>query len=528
MIVRSPFDDLDIPDVGLPEFLFSDISEHADSVAVLDGSSGQEMTFAELAHGVDRFAAALGERGLGRGDVIAVFAPNDPYYPVVFHGALAAGVAVTTLNAMYTPDEIAFQLRDSGARLLVTISPFLDRARAALRAEGLAVTEVVLLDDARDEASTPMPENTLADLLTTTAERPSITVTGDDVAALPYSSGTTGRAKGVVLTHRNLVANLLQVQAMGTHVTSSTKILAVLPFFHIYGMTCMMNQGIHARATVVTMPKFDLSEFLRIISEYRVDRVYVAPPIAVALAKHPMVEEYDIDCVDIVFSGAAALDADLGHAMGKRLNCTVLQGYGMTELSPVSHCMPDDRPDMDLGSIGVALPNVECKLVDPETGEEGSRGELWVRGPNVMREYLNNAEATSSTLDEDGFLHTGDVATVTDEGIFHIVDRVKELIKYKGYQVPPAELEALLLTNDAIADAAVIGVKDADGEEIPKAFVVKQQGAEISEDDVMSFVASRIAPHKKVRVVEFIDEIPKSGSGKILRKDLRARETTSA
>ncbi|MCD2192711.1 AMP-binding protein [Actinomycetospora endophytica] len=528
MTVRSPYADIDIPDVGLPEFLFSDVSDHADSVAVIDGPSGREMTFGELAHGVDRFAAALGERGLGKGDVIALFAPNNAYYPVVFHGGLAAGVAVSTINAMYTPDEVAFQLRDSGSKVLVTISAFLDRARAAVAEEGVVVSEIILIDAARDEASTPLPENALADLLTTTAERPSVTVTGDDVAALPYSSGTTGRAKGVVLTHRNLIANLLQVQTMGTHVSSGTKILAVLPFFHIYGMTCMMNQGIHARAAVVTMPKFELAEFLRIISEYRIDRVYVAPPIAVALAKHPMVEEYDIDCVDIVFSGAAALDAELGHAMGKRLNCTVLQGYGMTELSPVSHCMPDDRPDMDLSSIGVALPNVECKLVDPETGEEGPRGELWVKGPNVMREYLNNADATSSTLDSDGFLHTGDVATVTDEGVFYIVDRVKELIKYKGYQVPPAELEALLLTNDSIADAAVIGVKDADGEEIPKAFVVKQQGAQLSEDDVMSFVASRIAPHKKVRVVEFIDEIPKSGSGKILRKDLRARENAPA
>jgi acyl-CoA synthetase (AMP-forming)/AMP-acid ligase II len=528
MTVRSPYDDIDIPDVGLPEFLFSDLSEHADSVAVIDGPSGREMTFGELAHAVDRFAAALGERGLGKGDVIALFAPNNPYYPVVFHGGLAAGVAVSTVNALYSPDEVAFQLRDSGAKILVTVSAFLDRARAAVAEEGVVVSEIILLDAARDEASTPLPENALADLLTTTAERPSVSVTGDDVAALPYSSGTTGRAKGVVLTHRNLIANLLQVQAMGTHVTAGTKILAVLPFFHIYGMTCMMNQGIHARAAVVTMPKFDLAEFLRIISEYRIDRVYVAPPIAVALAKHPMVEEYDIDCVDIVFSGAAALDADLGHAMGKRLNCTVLQGYGMTELSPVSHCMPDDRPDMDLSSIGVALPNVECKLVDIETGEEGTRGELWVKGPNVMREYLNNAEATSETLDSDGFLHTGDVATVTEEGVFYIVDRVKELIKYKGYQVPPAELEALLLTNDSIADAAVIGVKDSDGEEIPKAFVVKQQGAEISADDVMSFVASRIAPHKKVRVVEFIDEIPKSGAGKILRKDLRARENAPA
>jgi acyl-CoA synthetase (AMP-forming)/AMP-acid ligase II len=529
MIVRSPYDDIDVPDVGLPEFLFGDLGDAADRVAVIDGPSGREMTFGELAQGIDRFAAALAERGLGRGDVIALFAPNTPYYPVVFHGALAAGVAVSTVNALYTPDELAFQLRDSGAKLLVTISAFLDRARAALREEGLAVTEVVLLDDARDEASTPMPENALADLLTTSAERPAISLSGDDVAALPYSSGTTGRAKGVVLTHRNLVANLLQVQAMGTHVTGDSKILAVLPFFHIYGMTCMMNQGIHARAAVVTMPRFDLAEFLRVISEHRIDRVYIAPPIAVALAKHPMVDQYDIDCVDIVFSGAAALDAELGQAVARRLNCTVLQGYGMTELSPVSHCMPDDRPDMDLGSIGVALPSVECKLVDPESGQEGiERGELWVRGPNVMREYLNNPEATASTLDADGFLHTGDVATVTDEGIFYIVDRVKELIKYKGYQVPPAELEALLLTHDGVADAAVIGVEDAEGEEVPKAFVVRQQGASLSEDDVMSFVAERIAPHKKVRVVEFIDEIPKSASGKILRKDLRARESAPA
>ncbi|MDD7938121.1 AMP-binding protein [Actinomycetospora lutea] len=529
MIVRSPYDDIDVPDMGLPEFLFGDLGDAADRVAIIDGPSGARTTFGELAGAVDRFAAGMGERGLRQGDVIALFAPNNPYYPVVFHGALAAGLAVSTVNALYTPDELAYQLRDSGSKVLVTVSAFLDRARAALREEGLAVTEVIVIDGARDEASTPLPETALADILSTTAERPSVALSGDDVAALPYSSGTTGRAKGVVLTHRNLLANLLQIEKMGTHVSPDTTILAVLPFFHIYGMTVMMNQGLHARAAVVTMPKFDLAEFLRVISEHRVDRVYIAPPIAVALAKHPMVDQYDIDCVDIVFSGAAALDAELGAAVGRRLNCTVLQGYGMTELSPVSHCMPDDGTEMDLGSIGVALPSVECKLVDPDTGQEGvERGELWVRGPNVMREYLNNPEATAATLDADGFLHTGDVATVTDEGVFYIVDRVKELIKYKGYQVPPAELEALLLTHEGIADAAVIGVKDAEGEEIPKAFVVLQQGAELSDDDVMAFVGERIAPHKKVRVVEFIEQIPKSASGKILRKDLRAREQAPA
>ena len=528
-MIVSPYPDVDIPDVGLPEFLFSDLGEHADSVAVIDGPSGREMTFGQLAGAVDRFAAALGERGLGPGDVIALFAPNNVYYPVVFHGALAAGVAVSTVNALYTPDEIAFQLRDSGSRMLVTVSAFADRARAALGEEGVSVDELVHIDTVPDGAGTTR-ESALPDLLATTAERPQVTLSGDDVAALPYSSGTTGRAKGVVLTHRNLVANLLQVQTMGS-VEPGTKILAVLPFFHIYGMTCMMNQGLHTRAAVVTMPKFDLAEFLRIISEHHVERVYIAPPIAVALAKHPMVEEYDIDCIDVVFSGAAALDAELGHAVGRRLNTTVLQGYGMTEMSPVSHCMPDDRPDMDLGSIGVALPNIECKLID-ETGEEvgpGEQGELLCRGPNIMREYLNNPEATAATLDDEGFLHTGDVATVTEEGVFHIVDRVKELIKYKGYQVPPAELEALLLTNEKIADAAVIGVKDEEGEEIPKAFVVRQQNADdLDADAVMTFVSERIAPHKKVRRVEFVDEIPKSGAGKILRKDLRAREKANS
>jgi acyl-CoA synthetase (AMP-forming)/AMP-acid ligase II len=314
-------------------------------------------------------------------------------------------------------------------------------------------------------------------------------------------------------------------------VHESSTILAVLPFFHIYGMTVMMNNGIAKRATVVTMARFDLPEFLRIVAEFTVNYVYIAPPIAVALAKHPVVDQFDLTSIEVIFSGAAPLDAELGHAVARRLKTRVRQGYGMTELSPVSHSMREEDDDADLNSVGVALPNIECKLVDPDTGQEvapGGRGELWVKGPNVMSGYLNNPEATAITLDADGYLHTGDVATVTDDGVFTIVDRVKELIKYKGYQVPPAELEALLLTNDKIADAAVIGVNDAEGEEVPKAFIVKQPAADITADEVMSFVADRIAPHKKVRVVEFIDEIPKSSSGKILRKDLRARETASA
>ncbi len=302
----------------------------------------------------------------------------------------------------------------------------------------------------------------------------------------------------------------------------------MLPFFHIYGLVVLMNNGLYRGATVVTMPKFDLAEFLRVISEHKCNTIYIAPPLAVALAKHPIVDEFDLSHVDMVFSGAAPLDAELGHAVGKRIGCKVRQGYGMTEMSPVSHAIPDDGDDIDLNTVGPCIPNMACRLVDPDTGQDvgvGERGELWCRGPNIMAGYLNDRAATAMTIDADGWLHTGDLATVDGDGNFTIVDRVKELIKYKGYQVPPAELEALLLTHDKIADAAVIGVKDDEGEEVPKAFVVKQAaGADLSEDDVMSFVAERIAPHKKVRVVEFIDSIPKSASGKILRKDLRARE----
>jgi acyl-CoA synthetase (AMP-forming)/AMP-acid ligase II len=524
MPVRSPYPDVEIPEVSLYDFLFSDgFGDRGGATAFVDGSSGASLTFDQLKEFTDKIAAALAERGIAAGDVVGLFAPNTPYYAAVFHGVLRANAIVTSANSLYTPGELAHQLSDSGAKLLITISAFLDRATAAAAEAGLPPESIITLDPAEGHTS-------LVDLLGTTAEPPAQTVGATDIAVLPYSSGTTGRAKGVILTHRNLVANLVQ---FGSHtgVHESSTILAVLPFFHIYGMTVMMNNGIAKRATVVTMARFDLPEFLRIVAEFTVNYVYIAPPIAVALAKHPVVDQFDLTSIEVIFSGAAPLDAELGHAVARRLKTRVRQGYGMTELSPVSHSMREEDDDADLNSVGVALPNIECKLVDPDTGQEvgpGGRGELWVKGPNVMSGYLNNPEATAITLDADGYLHTGDVATVTDDGVFTIVDRVKELIKYKGYQVPPAELEALLLTNDKIADAAVIGVNDAEGEEVPKAFIVKQPAADITADEVMSFVADRIAPHKKVRVVEFIDEIPKSSSGKILRKDLRARETASA
>jgi acyl-CoA synthetase (AMP-forming)/AMP-acid ligase II len=294
-------------------------------------------------------------------------------------------------------------------------------------------------------------------------------------------------------------------------------------------MVVIMNQGLRVGATIVTMPRFDLGQFLGLIEEHGVTRAYVVPPIALALAKHPAVDENDLSSIETIMSGAAPLGAELAEAVAKRLDCTVIQGYGLTETSPVTHCIRphgDNRP----GSIGQALPNTECRLVDAESGQdvgEGEPGELWIRGPQVMKGYLNNDEATRHTIDDEGWLHTGDIAVVDSDGFFQIVDRLKELIKYKGFQVAPAELEALLITHPKVQDVAVIGVPDEECGELPKAYVVPADDS-LDGDELMSWCAEQVSPQKKVRLVETIEEIPKSASGKILRRELKEREKAGA
>ncbi len=531
MAMASRFPDVEIPELPVPQFVLAGVAERADRPALIDGLTGETMTHGQLAAHVDRLAAALQARGLGKGDVVAVFSPNTIWYPVVFHGIAAAGCVVTPVNALYTPEEIAFQLRDSGARMLITVSPFLDRALAAVQKS--PVDEVVVLDGAQGHPS-------LRDLLSTDAPAAQVDIDpATDLVTLPYSSGTTGLPKGVMLTHRNLVANVAQCRPLFDLHEGDERVIAVLPFFHIYGLTVLMNQGLAWGCSVVTLPRFDLEQFLRTIADQRVTRAYVAPPILVALAKHPLVDSFDLSSLRTITSGAAPLAESLAHAVETRLRrgaadgVVVSQGYGMTELSPVSHTTPETGHEppgagpTPKGSVGYAIPNTECRLVDPATGTDaapGERGELWVRGPQVMAGYLNNPQATADTLDDEGWLHTGDVAVVDDEGRYTVVDRVKELIKYKGYQVAPAELEAVLLGHPEISDTAVIGVKDEDsGEELPKAFVVRTPGSSIGAADVQAFVAERVAPHKKIRLVEFIDAVPKSAAGKILRKDLKAR-----
>lgn len=522
----SPFADVDIPDATIYDHLFGSLTDDdAGRVAITDGD--RTFTYGELKGAVDAVAGALAAKGIGKGDVVALHVPNTPVWPIMFHGILRAGAVVTTLNSLYTPPEIASQLRDSGARLYVTVSLLLPGALAGCEEVGLGADKVIVLDPTEGHES-------FLDLLGAGHPAPEVAVEPTDLAVLPYSSGTTGKAKGVMLTHRNLVANIAQFEPM-IQLTKDAVVLAVLPFFHIYGMNVILNTTLHLRAKLVTMPRFDLEQFLGLIQDHKIDMLYIAPPMAVALAKHPAVESYDLSSVTRVMSGAAPLDESLGEAVHAKLGCDVLQGYGMTELSPVTHVIPPDRKDLSIGSIGFAIPNVETKVVDPGTGEEivpvpGERsapGELWLRGPMVMKGYLGNEQATAETIDADGFLHTGDIAEVGEKGEIFVVDRLKELIKYKGYQVPPAELEAVLLTHPAIADAAVVAHPDEEGGEIPRAFVVVQPGQELSADEVIAYVAEKVAPHKKVRMVDFIDAVPKSASGKILRKDLRGAPTSA-
>jgi acyl-CoA synthetase (AMP-forming)/AMP-acid ligase II len=517
MILRSPHPDVAIPEIPLTPFVMERAQDLAQKPALIDGPTGRTLTFGQLAEAVRKVAAGLAERGFRKGDVFGIFSPNVPEFAVVFHAVSLVGGINTTINSLYTADDIAFQLKDSGAKYLFTIPAFMDRAADAAGRTG--IEEIFVLGEA--SGATPF-----ASLLQAGSQPPDVDIdVRQDLVALPYSSGTTGFPKGVMLTHYNLVANMCQFSPVHT-MGENDRVIGVLPFFHIYGLLVIMNSALHHGATIVTMPRFDLEQFLQLMQDHAITRAHLVPPIILALAKQPLVDKFDLSSLQLIMSGAAPLDANLAGACSARLGCEVLQGYGLTEASPVTHCTPDDAREKNKpGSIGPLLPNTECRVLDCATGEEigpNADGELLIRGPQVMQGYLNNPQATQMTIDEKGWLHTGDIGHADEDGYFYIVDRLKELIKCKGYQVPPAELEAVLLSHPAIADAAVVPSPDEASGEIPKAFVVLK--SEVGPEEIMAFVAERVAPHKKVRLVEVVEEIPKSASGKILRRVLVERE----
>ncbi|MFB6725227.1 AMP-binding protein [Kribbella sp. NPDC056345] len=517
MIITSQFPPVEILDVPLHDAVLGRAREYGDRPALVDAVSGREISYAQLDTMTRRVAAGLAELGIRPGDVVALYSPNTILYPVVFYGTTRAGATVTTVNALYTADELHKQLVDSKAKLLVTISLFLPVATAAI--EGTDVTEIFVCDQAEGYRS-------VMELVASTAPEPAVTIDpGTDVAVLPYSSGTTGSAKGVMLTHRNIATNLVQAEATFS-MAEGERIIAILPFFHIYGQAVLMNLPFRFGVTVVVLPKFELQQFLTTLDEQKITRAFVAPPIVLALAKHPAVDGVDLSALKYLTSAAAPLDAELAEACAKRLGlASVLQCYGMTELSPGTHAIPQDDPEPPPGAVGKLFPSTEQRIVGADGNDvaDGEVGEIWIRGPQVMKGYLGRPAETDATIDREGWLHTGDLGRVDERGYLYVVDRVKELIKYHGYQVPPAELEAVLLTDERIADAAVIGVVE-EGNEVPKAFVVPMPGSRLTEADVLEYVAARVAPYKKVRQVEFIEAVPKAASGKILRRELRARE----
>jgi 4-coumarate--CoA ligase len=514
IIHSSPLPDVDIPEVTITAHVLRRASELANHLAIRDISGASSYTYAELSDAIYSLAGGLAARGIAPGKVVGLMAPNLPEYAIVFHGVAVAGAAVSTINPTYGPQEVRHQVNDAGVSVLFTVPMFVETALAAI--EGTEVTEVVVIGE-------PVPgTTTMNEMFAEPIAQVSVEVATQTVV-LPYSSGTTGLPKGVMLSHRNLVANIEQfVHAI--HYQDNEVALAALPFFHIYGMQVLMNGLLSNGVTTITMPRFDMVEALQAVQEFKITRFFAVPPIVLGLANAPVVDDYDTSSIRQVFSGAAPLGAELAAKAASRLGCEVVQGFGMTELSPVSHSTVegDYRP----GTSGVTISNTESRIVDPDTGEDqpvGGRGELWVRGPQIMTGYLNNPTATAETIDADGWLHTGDIAIIDEYGHMSVVDRMKELIKFKGFQVAPAELEALLTTHPKIADVAVIGIPDEEAGEIPKAFITVPPGESITLQEIQVLVSENLVSYKQIREFEVIDDIPKSASGKILRKDLRNR-----
>jgi acyl-CoA synthetase (AMP-forming)/AMP-acid ligase II len=508
--VRSDLPDVEVGGATVQALVLQHAARLGDKPALIDGATGRSIGYRRLAAGVERVAAGLVARGFAAGDVLALYSPNLPEYALAAYGAMAAGGIVTGANPLLTVEELAGQLADAKARLLVTVPPFLDRALAA--AEKAGVEEVLVFGEA--EGATPFRELIAHD-------HPRVQLAIDPavgLAALPYSSGTTGLPKGVELTHAGLVTNVRQSQA-ALGFREDDVVIAVAPFFHAIGFNIILPCGLAAGATIVTLARFDLGAFLQAIQEYRATVTIVVPPIAMALAGHPLVDSYDLSSLRVLGVGAAPLSADLEQRCAERLGCVTGQGLGMTEAAALIAVGPLDAPRR--GSVGRLVPNTEARIVDPDGGADlaaGRSGELWVRGPQLMRGYRGRPEATAHTIDADGWLHTGDLCYFDDDGYLYVVDRLKELIKYKGYQVAPAELEHLLRTHPAVADAAVVPRPDPEAGEVPVAHVVLR--GEATAEELLAYVAERVAPYKRLRAVRLTQSVPRSPAGKLLRRVL--------
>ncbi|KAJ2477819.1 hypothetical protein IWW56_004109 [Coemansia sp. RSA 2131] len=540
MISNSLFPKAKIPNVDLPTFMFEYAKEHTvygrDPKLVAIVGATESLSFADLESRTVLFASGLyNQLGFRRDDILATVLPNSSSYPVAVMGTQMVGGVVTTANPDYTARELAHQFHETQPKVVVTLHKSVAVIKEALGIAGLTIPDknILTADESSNSMRNIFSQNQFPRVYLQSAHEASTTP-----AFIVFSSGTSGKPKGVVLSHKNMVANavqFLQIDRSDTALMSAVRHkfqrrwLQVLPMFHIYGIL-ISNVCILSGAVMVVMEKFDFGDFCSLIQDHRIDTVYVAPPIILALAKSPAVSNYDISSLVFINSGAAPLSKELQLEAEQKLKTYVTQGYGMSETSPfVTRSMSGANVP---GSAGQLCPNTEAIFLDEDDKPVGvgQTGELCVRGPQVMIGYYKNEQATKDTLGDDGFLHTGDIGHIDETGHIYITDRKKELIKYKGFQIPPAELEGLLTDHPAVVDAAVIPIYDESrATELPKAFVVIRPGAKTPgiETEISQWIDKRVVNYKRLRGgIEIIDAIPKSATGKILRRVLKDLEAS--
>ncbi|KAK4354413.1 hypothetical protein RND71_026607 [Anisodus tanguticus] len=533
IIFRSKLPDIYIPNhLPLHSYCFQNISEFSFRPSLINGSNDQIYTYADVELTSRKVAAGLNKLKIQQKDTVMILLPNSPEFVFTFLGASYLGAISTMANPLFTQAEVVKQAKASNTKLIVTQECNMDKVKDYAFENDVKVICI-------DSLAAP-PEGCLhfSDLILNSGfvfehDLSEVEIRPDDVVALPYSSGTTGLPKGVMLTHKGLVTSVAQ-QVDGENPTlyihSEDVILCVLTLFHIYALDSILLCGLRVGAAILIMQKFDIVQVLELVQKYKVTIGPFVPPIVSAITKSPVVDNYDLSSIRTVMSGAAPLGKDLEDAIRTKFpNAKLGQGYGMTEAgAPLAMCLAFAKEPFEIksGACGTVIRNAEMKIVDPDTGISLPRnkpGEICIRGDQIMKGYLNDPEATARTIDKEGWLHTGDIGYIDDYDELFIVDRLKELIKYKGFQVAPAELEALLLNLPTISDAAVVPMKDKQAGEVPVAFVVTCNGSTITEDEIKDFISKQVIYYKRIKRIFFVDAVPKSSSGKIIRKDLKAR-----
>jgi len=536
---------IDYPNVPLFEFLRNTAKKHPDHVAIV--FLGKKITYKELDILSDKFATALHNMGVKKGDCVALFLPNAPQYIISYYGALKIGAIVTAISPLAKEREAEFQLTNSEAKTLVCLDLLYPIAKAVREKTGLKQIIVASIKEYLPPVKAflgtllkKVPSLKVAKepgvfffkevLAKYPAQPPEVKINPkEDLAALQYTGGTTGVPKGAMLTHFNLVSNAVMCAEWLQGKETEDVFLTVLPLFHIYGMTTSMNAPIYLAGTMILLPRPDLVEILKSIQKHRVTIFCGVPTLYAALIAHPDISKYNLKSVKFCISGASPLPPEVQKKFMDLTGGVLVEGYGLTESSPVTHSNPLDptMKTVKVGSIGLPWPDTEAKIVDVKTGKKtlgpGQTGELAIKGPQIMKGYWKMPEETEAVL-RDGWLYTGDVGKMDEDGYFYITDRKKDLIKYKGYSVYPRELEDVLYEHPAVKLCGVIGKPKPVVGEIPKAFIVLKEGAEASEDEIKKFVRERVSAYKAIREVEFRKELPLSLVGKVLRRKLREEE----